>query len=425
MGAALWMAGDMKEFAATQSDRGATGGRPLPRQIPSELPTSGAPTKSQSLVVIALVAIIYIYFLLFAQFGFLQGVRAGASNGRAMQAVLAAMAIAGVVASLAAPRAIAVLGCGGAMALGFLVSGGAAALAAIAFYPGLGFVGDLVVAAVGIGAGLGLATVGLAADLRRLTRARATGLHVGCGTGLAYLVCNIPSLYGSPPVAKAWVVAAIAVIGIMVVALSRGLTGARDGARTLLPAGWRSARGLVWGTAAFFALVWFDSAVFAALQFAPDVQERLWGNNATLWTNGAVHAVAACLSGILLDRGKMRLVLVASLALLVIGARGFTASSWPGVFAAPLYVSGVSLYSTALAAFAALAPGDAGQNAPAWRAAWVYAVAGWIGSAAGVGLAEQFHRVPIWAAPAALVDLTAACWAARGGKQSVEGSTYP
>jgi cytochrome c oxidase cbb3-type subunit 2 len=45
---------------------------------------------------------------------------------------------------------------------------------------------------------------------------------------------------------------------------------------------------------------------------------------------------------------------------------------------------------------------------PAWRATWLYALAGWIGSAAGVGLAEQFGRVPLWAAPTAAVVLAVA-----------------
>jgi hypothetical protein len=366
-----------------------------------------------------LVATTYIYFLLFAQFGFLQGIRAAGLGAGAIKTVLAAMAIAGVAASLAAPRVIEGFGRGGAMGLGLLVCAGAAASAGFAFASGIKAIGHLLIAAVGIGVGLGLLTVGLAADLRRLTRGRNVGLCAGCGTGIAYFVCNIPAVYGAAPTTKAWGVAILAATAVIVVALSRGLVGAEEKpARVLVPNGWAGSGRIAWAVAGFFALVWFDSAAFAALQLTPEMHDRHWGADASRWLNGGTHAIAAVAGGILLDRGLLRGVLAAAMLALIAGALSFDATGLRGTFAAPLYVTAVSLYSTALAVFAALSPVEQGRDTPAWRAAWIYALAGWIGSATGVGLAEQFGHLPYWAAIAAGAVLVLALGQARARRPS-------
>jgi cytochrome c oxidase cbb3-type subunit 2 len=363
---------------------------------------------------VVLVAATYIYFLLFAQFGFLQGIRATGLGADAIKTVLAAMAIAGVAASLVAPRAVDVFGRGGTMGLGLVVCAGAAGSAGFAFAGGIKTIGHLLIAAIGTGAGLGLLAVGVAADLRRLTRARNVGLYAGCGTGIAYFVCNIPSVYGAPPQLKAWGVAILAATVMVVVGCSRGLVGPEETpARALVPTGWTSGRGLPWAVAGFFALVWFDSAAFAALQLAPEIHNRQWGVDASRWINGSTHAIAAVAGGILLDRGLLRSVLAAAMLALMGGAMMFAITGRSGAFAAPLYVTAVSLYSTALVAFAPLSPVEQGRDTAAWRATWIYAFAGWIGSAAGVGLAEHVGRLPVWAAPVAAAMLALALWQSR------------
>jgi hypothetical protein len=83
---------------------------------------------------------------------------------------------------------------------------------------------------------------------------------------------------------------------------------------------------------------------------------------------------------------------------------------------------GVSLYSTALAVFAALAPATTRSVPPIWRAAWIFAISGWAGSVAGVGLAEQFGTLPSWAAPSAAAALCLALLAkpaSRGSFQTI------
>ncbi len=356
-------------------------------------------SRSDAPAAVALVAATYVYFLLFAQFGFLQGLRGMDEGVGRIQILLGAMTAAGVAASFAAPRVIGGFGPGGAMALGFTVSAAAAASAGFAFTSGFRDVGHLMIAAIGIGVGLGLTTVALATDFRRLTRGRHSGRCAGIGTGLAYFMCDLPAIYDAAPTTKAWIVAASAIAAIGVVVVSRG-TGDSDvgnsGHDALVPPGWHGIRGLGWVVAAFMALVWFDSTAFEALQLDPVLHDRQWGTALSHWMNGSVHFVAGVTGGVLLDRGHLRGVLMAALAALVAGAGTFAAAGIAGAMAMPVYVAGVSLYSTALAVFAALTPAGDGCDAPAWRAAWIYAIAGWIGSATGVGLAEQMGRLPAW-----------------------------
>ena len=53
------------------------------------------------------------------------------------------------------------------------------------------------------------------------------------------------------------------------------------------------------------------------------------------------------------------------------------------------YAAGVSIYSTVLVFYPA-------RVGVVGLAALVYAVAGWVGSALGIGVAEQFGWFPVW-----------------------------
>lgn len=358
---------------------------------------------------VLLVGATYIYFLLFAQFGFLQGVRTAGLDATAVQLVLGVMAVGGVTASLLTPLGIARLGHSTTLITGLLIAAASAAGVGTSLASDQGSPVFFVLAAAGIGVGVGFTTVALAADLRRLTQARHTGAIVGSGTGLAYFVCNIPALYGGTPGLKAWAVAVMALLGILfaIVAPGRECRTMEDSAARV-PEGWRSGRGLVAVVCAFATLVWFDSAAFAALQLSPETHAHVWGTDAARWINGAAHALAAVLGGVWLDRGGLRSVLALALLLLVGGAFAFREAELWNRVAGPTYAAGVSLYSAALAAFAALDGRNDRMNTPAWRAAWLYAGAGWIGSAAGVGFVEELRWLPGWAAPLAAVMFVAA-----------------
>lgn len=361
---------------------------------------------------VVLVGCVYVFFLLFAQFGFLQGIRALGLPAETIQASLGAMALAGMGASLLAPALVARFGTMRVVAAGLdlcVLAAGAAAILFARAQAGVLLLGSI---ALLTGAGLGLATVALASDLRRLAGPQAIGLRAGLGTGLAYLICNLPPVFAGEPELKAWLSGGAAAAGVILAWRARTLPSWEEtssgAARNLDRRRWLEAMALAGAATAFLALVWFDSLAFAVVQNTPAWRERFWSGEPTLWRNGLVHAGAAVAAGAALDRGRWRQLLFAASGLLVAGSWLFPIRGAGDLAAAPLYAAGVSIYSTTLAAFAGLLPAVPGRLAPAWRAAWIYTGAGWFGSAAGVGLAEQLDTLPAWAAPLALVGLTAA-----------------
>lgn len=375
---------------------------PASQSIDSAAPGAG---RRISFAAIGLIATIYVHFLIFAQFGFLQGIHAAGLTVTTVHRVLGLMALAGIAASVATAWAAGRREPRWCAAAGFALATAASVLAGVALARSTPPPAVLALISVLTGAGLGAATVATAILLRRFTGGAAVGLHVGIGTGLAYVVCNVPLIFTASPSVKAWVSAAGAALGLVCAMVGRTHTAGPPGEGATRYAGLVSRSVVTLATVAFLALVWFDSAAFAAVQNSPAARALFWSGPSTLWTIGACHALAAVVAGALLDRGHLRSVLTAAMVLLVLGHVSFGLASAP--WAAPVYVAGVSLYSTALAAFAALGPADAGMP-PASRAAWIYSLAGWVGSGAGVGLAEQFGRVPAWAAPAAAVVLLGA-----------------
>jgi cytochrome c oxidase cbb3-type subunit 2 len=128
-----------------------------------------------------------------------------------------------------------------------------------------------------------------------------------------------------------------------------------------------------------------------------------------------VHLAAAVACGWWIDRGRFRSLLVATYGLF---AAAFLLLDPPGALVAvtgPLYAVGISLYSVALVAYPSYGPEEPGRVPRRWRAALVYGVGGWLGSALGVGMAQNLHHVPR-AFLAAAGALIVAGWAlARSG----------
>ena len=149
----------------------------------------------------------------------------------------------------------------------------------------------------------------------------------------------------------------------------------------------------MWGAVAVFtALVWMDSAAFFIIQHSEDLKSGTWGEG-LLWRNAAMHLVIgsvwpgcgwrggrAALPGI-----AWVLLAVAALAVNVESTRGL--AGW-------FYPAGVSLYSAALVAWPGWFSGVHGARPAAWRAAWLFAIAGWFGSANGIGMAQTLNHVP-------------------------------
>jgi cytochrome c oxidase cbb3-type subunit 2 len=181
------------------------------------------------------------------------------------------------------------------------------------------------------------------------------------------------------------------------------------------------------GVAAFLALVWIDSAAFAAIQQRPDLAAATWGTASGKLAIGAAHLLAAVAAGALLDAGRLLPLLAGSagifaLALPAIESGAGSHPTWGRLWGL-LYACGISAYSTALVTWPGRIGRKVGQGGeppagmpPRWRAALLYGVAGWLGSALGVGMAEDLRRIPTAAVAAAVAVVWIACALLRRGR---------
>jgi len=316
------------------------------------------------------VAAVYGYFLIFAQFSFVELLRAAGIGVDLEKAVLGAMAAAGIAGGfLTAWR--------GVSPVRVRVALGVAALAT-ALAPLVSGTAGFIAIALVTGAALGVATVGLSA----LLPAWCGVAWVGVGTGLGYAFCNVPAVFLQTPPGQAWIGAGLAVAGV--VAMPTETRWKFSGGTKVFP---------FWSAVVLFtALVWMDSAAFFIIQHAGDLKSGTWGES-LLWRNAAVHLALACVAGCWLARGGAKYlpatawVLIAVAALMVNDGSTRPIAGW-------FYPAGVSLYSAALVAWPGWFAGANGVKPAAWRAAWLFAIAGWFGSANGIGMVETLERVP-------------------------------
>ena len=327
------------------------------------------------------IAAVYGYFLIFAQFSFVELLRAGGVGLSMEKVALGLMALAGIGGGFfiawrgVSPRAV---------RIALAVAGLAAALA-----PWVGNAAGWLAIAWATGAALGVATVGLSA----LLPAWCGVAWVGLGTGLGYACCNVPAVFLQSPSGQAWIAAGFALVGVIALP-SEVEWRVKATAAKVFP---------VWGFLALFtALVWMDSAAFFIIQHSGDLKSGTWGE-AMLWRNAAVHLLLACVAGAWLARGGAKWLPVTAWVLLAVAALAVNEESTRGI-AGWFYPAGVSLYSAALVAWPGWFSGVGGARPAAWRAAWLFAIAGWFGSANGIGMAQTLERVPpVFVAGAGLV----------------------
>ena len=323
-------------------------------------------------------AAVYGYFLIFAQFAFVELLRSALEqNPHLEKAVLGVMALAGILSGFwvawksASPFKI-------RLGLGL---GATASLAAPMLGNGVGF---FIVAAL-TGSALGVATVSLATMLPRWCGL----IWIGLGTGVGYACCNLPWVFLASPAQQAWIASGFAMIGALCV--PSGIAQEND-VRDGEVAGDPPFSYL--GTLLILtALVWLDSAAFFIIQHADDLKSATWGGG-MLWRNAGLHLSAAVVAGFWLKSAGSRWVPVTAWCLLAVAAMAVNHDSGRGL-AGWLYPVGVSLYSAALVSWPGWFSGVSGEREVAWRAAWIYAVAGWFGSANGIGMAGSLQTVPV------------------------------
>jgi cbb3-type cytochrome c oxidase subunit II len=330
----------------------------------------------------SLVAITYVYFLIFAQFAFLKRLAGLGVAGSHLTAVMAAMAAGGILLSLLVPRLDFWPSPNLRLRAGLGASGAAAFLSLLP----LDRVTSIAVSFL-IGAGLGLLTVTLVTHLRRWTGNRSPLLLVGLGTGVGYLVCNLPPFFTASAEVHTAAAGLLCLAGIGVTLWPAPVTqeDANVQPQPAIP--------FLRVLACFTALVWLDSAAFFIIQKTPELKAGAWEGTIHLWANGALHLLAALASAWLLSRRRLSWVL--SAAVLALGvACLLLLDPHRIVLASVFYPIGVSLYSVALVAYPSLIAPASSIEERGRHAGWLYAIAGWTGSAMGIGMGQSLGYVP-------------------------------
>lgn len=333
---------------------------------------------------VLLIAATYIYFLIFAQFGFLKRLAELGFGEATLPIIMGAMAAGGIGMSLLAPRTT-IWECPSCR----LQTGlGGCLLAALWAVLPLNLV-TAACTAFTIGASLGLLTVTLVAHLPLWIGRHSPLFKIALGTGLGYFFCNFPPLFTAAPGRIALVSAGVCLIGLVVARSARLLEAPAEADLREQSRQVPFALVLAW----FTALVWLDSAAFYIIQNSPLLKAGTWQGDLHLWRAGILHLLAALVSAWLLARRGIATTL--GLALAVLGGACLLLLEPSRVAGAGLlYPIGVSLYSVALVAYPAFLLASGSAELRARRAGVLYAVAGWIGSAMGIGMARNLHHVP-------------------------------
>ena len=330
---------------------------------------------------IALVAITYVYFLIFAQFAFLKRVIELGIADTHFKIVMAAMGAGGILFSLLAGYLRSDLHPSLRLRAGLL----ACAVAAFLTTLPLVLVTAILIAFL-IGSALGLVTVTLVSHLRIWLAPTDTLLQVGLGTGIGYFISNLPPLFTASPQTQAITAAVLCCAGIFAASTLRP-----EPATTVESAPQQVSLGRI--VLSFTALVWLDSAAFYIIQNTPTLKAGTWQGTTHLWTNAALHLAAAILGAWLLRRRGLTVVLGCAFAALATACLLLFDPS-RAILASVFYPVGVSLYSVALIAYPALLFSSICAADRARRAGWIYAIAGWFGSAMGIGMSQNLGHIP-------------------------------
>jgi len=314
---------------------------------------------------VCLIAITYVYFLIFAQFAFLARLAECGIAGEHLNSIMAAMAAGGVLLSLLTPRVQLLSSSVLRLRLGLTVAGIAALLACLR----LGEAEALLVAFL-IGAGLGLLTVTLVSDLMRWIGDSNPLLKIALGTGVGYLLCNLPQLFTASATAQAITAAVLCGAGIF------ATTGETAPGKPIEISVVHSEIRFPHVLLCFTALVWLDSAAFYIIQHTEPLKAGTWQGSAHLWMNASLHFGGAMLGAVLLKRKGVGfvlcaafLVLAAACLLLLDPQRALTASLF--------YPIGVSLYSVALVAYPSLLASPTHRRWMALRCRWLGRIGSW------------------------------------------------
>ena len=349
---------------------------------------------------VLLIAGTYIYFLIFAQFGFLNRLAELRIGQVTLTPIMAAMAAGGILSSLFGQHLLHSWTPATRLRAGLV---GCAVAAGLSALPLTAVPAGCVSALIGLA--LGIVTVTLVASLRLWTGTRNALWTVAAGTGLGYFACNIPALFTASP-RTTGLVSGLACLCAAALTKPKAKPKVSLEEQLSSPSDPVSSREFMGAVLAFTALVWLDSAAFFIIQNSPALKAGTWAGNLHLWRNGGVHLVMAFVSVWLLRRRGLTFTLLAAFACIAVAAL-LLHNPAHAAGASLFYPAGVSIYSVALVAYPSLLLADRCQADRERQAGILYAVAGWIGSALGIGMGQHLHRIPTHFIAAAGVAIAA------------------
>ena len=364
---------------------------------PSDSGGTGDDTEFESdraavIAAVIAVAATYFFFLVFAQTAMIELARPLAEGDTwRLRGVLSVLAITGVLGSFGAAIRFRVDLWQTQLSWSFRACGAAAVLGMVASNWTV-----VLMMAAATGMALGWLTVTLAAGLRPSVGTPRLGWIVGWGTGLAYALGNLPGVFDAAPRTQAIMAAVLAGCATLSAPF---LTPMEPSVSTT--SFYRLGSVVRW-LAVLLVLVGLDSLAFTVLQNDDVMRANIWSGSGQLLLIGIAHLAAGIGAGVLLDRGWRWLPLVGAYVVLALvcfwlGRGATVATSW-------VYAGAVSGYSTVLVYLPA-------RSGRVWIAAWVFAIAGWVGAALGMGAAEGMRVVPFsWILATTLVVAAFLAW---------------
>jgi len=342
-----------------------------------------------------IVASVFFYFLIFAQFGFLHRIAETHPPAYLNEIALFSMGFGGILGCIIAARCFSLKHAKSWLMAGFIACGLSATT--VAAIPNIWI---YIVIAFGVGLFLGILTVVVVPILSNSFPGKSLGTWTALGVGTAYACSNIPIIFNSSPQNHCIIGGMVCALGVV---LSNYLPsfGTSNNQETNqqypTPIALYLKGGVIAVVAMFLALIWLDSAVFYIIQETESLKSSTWSTDGQLWTIAIIHFIAAIVAGKCLDKGWIFQLLIFALLLLSLGAWKIIHPSAAGS-SLPIYIHAyvvaVSLYSTSLVAYAALRPETKNTPAIPTRAAWVFAVSGWVGSGMGIGMAKDLNTIP-------------------------------
>lgn len=327
----------------------------------------------------------YIFFLIFAQFSFLDLIR-DIHGEAAINGIMAVMGLSGILFSLLSIILLNKYNGAILIKIGFFFC---SLSAFFSLYSNS--VLEFSFCAFLIGSGLAVLTVSLATNLTSLFNYTHIGLMTGLGTGLAYLSCNLPIIFQGNAHQRTVFSVLICAIPIL---FKYSVSEKRidlDAKNIIDPKNYKSVLLML---LAFTALVWFDSSAFYIIQQSPSYKSITWNGSERLYINALVHFLSAVLAGYLLDKGVLKPLLLIAHIMLALGVLALDSTYLDPNMASVFYCIGVSVYSTALVLAPSLFLDNKFCKDAKFRSGVLYAVAGWFGSAMGIGMAQDLHIVP-------------------------------